>query len=308
MIRMRYLVLAWGVAPVLAGLIACGAPSSESTHPPEADLAFVSNRDGNSEIYVRDAATEQWTNLTQHEGSDNWPEWSPDGRQIAFQSNRNGNLDIFVMNANGTDLRQLTDDPAHDYLPAWSPDGRQISFASWRKKEGEEEAVVHSYVMNADGSEQRRWIEESPGTSAGVVWHPDRDRILITRKVDGGKADLFLASVEGDVLQRLTNDDASAGAAVFSPDGQRIAFHSEGGEQSVIVVMDTGGTNRRVVVEEGQNWYPRWSPDGEWLVYTAGTEDADLDVFAIRADGSGDTFLLAGGPGREAEARWRPRS
>jgi len=41
------------------------------------------------------------------------------------------------------------------------------------------------------------------------------------------------------------------------------------GETSTLVVVNTDGTDRRVVIDRGLSWYPRWSPDGRWLVYTA---------------------------------------
>jgi TolB protein len=134
------------------------------------DLLFTSNRDGNNEIYLLKTGQTEWTNLTNHPASDNWPEWSPDGSQIAFQSNRNGNLDIWVMNSDGSNLTPLTDDPKHDYLPAWSPDGLEIIFTSWRNEPGDREHENHVYLMNADGSDQRRLIAESPGLSAGAVF------------------------------------------------------------------------------------------------------------------------------------------
>ena len=66
--------------------------------------------------------------LTNADGSDLAPAWSPDGHRIAFQSNRDGNWEIYVMNADGSDVRRLTDDDAQDGEPSWSPDGRRLAF------------------------------------------------------------------------------------------------------------------------------------------------------------------------------------
>lgn len=64
-------------------------------------IAFVSDRDGNFEIYVMNADGTKQKRLTTNAAADRNPAWSRDGRQIVFQSNRDGNLDIFVMNAAG---------------------------------------------------------------------------------------------------------------------------------------------------------------------------------------------------------------
>jgi TolB protein len=213
------------------------------------------------------------------------------------------------MDADGSHPIQLTADSAHDYLPAWSPDGTRITFASWRSEPGDDAPSVHTYIMNADGSAQRRLIPDSPRTSAGAEWTPDGREFLLTRKVGELGSDIFRTDAAGAVLQRLTNDSWSNGAPVFSPDGTQIAFYADRGQTSDIVVMNSDGSNRRTVVTGGQNWYPRWSPDGRWLVYTAavsgGGED-DLDVLAIPVGGT-TAITLAGGPGREAEGQWRPR-
>src|SRR5205823_2728079 len=51
-------------------------------------IAFVSNRDGNSEIYIMAPDGTAQQRLTNDPASDLFPSWSPDGKQIAFQSYR----------------------------------------------------------------------------------------------------------------------------------------------------------------------------------------------------------------------------
>jgi Tol biopolymer transport system component len=89
-------------------------------------IAFVSDRDGNSEIYVMDPDGSDVTRLTNDPAGDLAPAWSPDGRRIAFVRNR----EIVVMNADGTGVTQLTDGRCCSDNPAWSPDGRSIAFDS----------------------------------------------------------------------------------------------------------------------------------------------------------------------------------
>src|SRR4030095_894565 len=61
-------------------------------------IAFASDRDGNSEIYVMDADGINQTRLTNSVTFDVAPSWSPDGSKIAFVSNRDGNDEVYVMN------------------------------------------------------------------------------------------------------------------------------------------------------------------------------------------------------------------
>lgn len=297
------------VAFVLVGLTGCGRSPELAWSPENAELVFSSNRDGDAEIYLRRGRGAPWINLTNHPATDNWPEWSPDGSKIAFQSDRGGNLDIWVMNADGSDPRPLTTHPAHDYLPSWSPDGSRLTFASWRMEPGDSVATVHTYIMRADGSAQRRLSGASPGVSSGAAWAPDGRHLVVARAVGEDDSQLFLTDTAGATVRQLTRGAGFRGAPSYSPDGSKIAFYASRGDTSNVVVISAQGGEPRIVAR-GQSWYPRWSPGGRWLVYTSaveGGDPGDLDVMALALDDPATTFTVAGSAGRDVEGRWRPR-
>lgn len=84
-------------------------------------IAFVSNRDGNNEIYVVDVDGTDPRRVTSDEAVDDYPTWSRDGQWLAFASDRDGDFEIFIVRPNGSDLRQLTDNSARDFDPSWGP-------------------------------------------------------------------------------------------------------------------------------------------------------------------------------------------
>jgi TolB protein len=291
-----------------------GAPAQErpAWKPEAADLLFASGRDGNFEIYLLRAGQKEWINLSNHKAGDNWPVWSPDGARVAFQTNRAGNLDIWTMKADGSEQVALTSDPEPDYLPSWSPDGKTILFTSWRKEPGETQRAPHIYAMAADGKHQRRLVKESLNTSAGATWSPDGKHIVYERKGEKG-ADLYIADADGKHERRITNDQEKNiynGSPTFAPDGKSIAFYSDDEKSAALMVIGVDGHDRRTVLAAGKNWYPRWSPDGRWLVYTAavpGGDKGDIDIFAVPAAGDGKPTLLVSSPKRDQEGSWRPQ-
>jgi TolB protein len=121
-------------------------------------------------------------------GINNWPAFSPDGKQIAFGSSRDGTFEICVMNADGGEVRRLTHNDSLDMRPAWSPDGKRLAFTS--NRDGQYEI----YVMNADGSQQRR-VTHHAERDDYATWHPDGRHLVIVSERQG-RFDLYLVAVK----------------------------------------------------------------------------------------------------------------
>jgi Tol biopolymer transport system component len=133
--------------------------------PGSFQIAFVSTRDGNDEIYVMKRNGTDQTSLTQNAGGDGGAVWSPDGNQIAFSSRRDGNFEIYVMHADGSGQTNLTQNAAFEFQPAWSPDGSQIAFETVR--DGNSEV----YVVNADGTGQTN-LTQHGALDGAPIWRP----------------------------------------------------------------------------------------------------------------------------------------
>lgn len=91
-------------------------------------IAFVSNREGNFEIYTQAVEGGTPVRLTSHPADDAYPVWSPDGQRLAFTSERDGNAEIYIMLADGSGLVRLTQKFNQDFAPTWSPDGSRLAW------------------------------------------------------------------------------------------------------------------------------------------------------------------------------------
>ena len=122
-------------------------PTVSVTSLPGDWIAFSSDRNGGSDIYLMKKDGSGLTNLTRS-GGDAGPRWSPDGRSIAF-ANGQSNIyyDLYVMRADGSDRRSLA--PLGESA-AWSPDGNQL--ADYRASDPlkPEKGLIH--VIHSDGS------------------------------------------------------------------------------------------------------------------------------------------------------------
>lgn len=140
-------------------------------------IAFRSNRfaagnlDGNSEIFLYDAATKALTQVTDTVGSVNAsPSISGDGRRIAFESdsfagsNADGNREIFLYDATTSGIYQITDTTdtpgvLGNQFPSISGDGTRIAFESTHDLTGQ----------NADGNEEVFLYDAEAGTFTQVT-------------------------------------------------------------------------------------------------------------------------------------------
>jgi Tol biopolymer transport system component len=88
--------------------------------PDGSRLAFVSDREGNREIYLISPDGTGIVNLTNNPAYDSNPVWSPSGRHIAFLSNREGRLALYVMDAGGGNPTKIGENSVISQ-PVWFP-------------------------------------------------------------------------------------------------------------------------------------------------------------------------------------------
>jgi TolB protein len=104
-------------------------------------IAFVSNRDGNDEIYIMDYDGANATRVTFNKIKDYMPAWSPDQRTIAFTSYRGGTAGLYLRNIyEGTETAVST--KGLNYSAAFSPDGKKLAFCSTMAEEGNADIFV----------------------------------------------------------------------------------------------------------------------------------------------------------------------
>src|SRR5262245_3632295 len=209
--------------------------------PDGGKISFDTDRDGNFEIYVMNADGSNPTRLTRDPARDVSASWSPDGRKIAFMSDRTGEFEVWVMNADGSQPTRMTDfgsnwfprwspdgarlayhvgrdihvlnlqerryarltiDPDNGMYPAWSPDGRRIAFMSWRA------GPTEIFVMDADGTRQRRMPQTTVGDLIDPRWAPDGRRIAFVHaprgRRPGGPKVIYVMNADGADAQRLS--------------------------------------------------------------------------------------------------------
>ena len=281
----------------------------------QAQIAFSSRRDGNSEIYVMAADGTNQRRLTNNRANDWFPAWSPDGRRIAFVSERDGHVDaihgwptseIYVMAADGSNPQNITNDPSDDREASWSPDGKRIVFAS--RRDGNYEI----YVMDTDGSNPQN-LTNDPHNDRYPSWSPDGKRIVFSARREGHfenkfaiTYEIYVMNADGGNEERLTDNRKNDLRSVWSPDGKRIVFESDRKgdfENFDIYVMDTdGGNQQKLTNHRAWDSSPSWSPNGERIAFMS-ERDGNREIYVMDVDG-GNLQNLTNNPGGDSSPAW----
>ena len=178
---------------------------------------------------------------------------------------------------------------------AWSPDGTAIVVAGCRpcndaaNSNDPPTAIQHQRLLlvPVDGGPVRDLLEVTGVTFGSPAWSPNGSiiSILYTACRPREQPPFCLAERTQIVLvkdgQRSVVADASDGPPVWSPDGRRIAF-GDGGQ---IFVINADGSQKVKLVDGSQ---PRWSPDGQWLLFESPAAEGEVgDLWVVNADSGG---------------------
>jgi dipeptidyl aminopeptidase/acylaminoacyl peptidase len=174
------------------------AHPASGTSKPTGQIVFVSDRDGNNEIYLMNADGSDPVNLTNNPADDEAPVWSPDGKQIAFLSDRDsqptvGTMSIYLLDVESKEIRRLLDDgyaiTNEDYAAtgsplSWSPDGKLIAVAASAKREDGMWDTAHIYTLEPSTGTMEQISNE---TGHSPVWSSDGEFVAYP----GGYLDRF---------------------------------------------------------------------------------------------------------------------
>ncbi len=138
--------------------------TSPTWSPSGKQIAFVSSRDGLSQVYICDIDGANVRRIVKEGGDADSPAWSPDGRWVAFHwKPKNGeNYDIYLAEVSSGKIFQLTSESGSNEAPSWAPDSRHLAFESTRN------GSKQIYIMLSDGTEIR--MVTSQGVNSTPTW------------------------------------------------------------------------------------------------------------------------------------------
>ena len=257
-------------------------------------VAFVSDRDGNKDIYAMDFDGRNVRRLTSVRSLAINP---AAGRSSKIVYTSYGKLfpQIWIMNADGSGKREVTTGLELNASPTFSPDDSQLAFA------GSARGNTDIYVIGAGGGAARR-LTTTRAIEASPAWSPTGRQILYTSD-QSGNPQIYVVDPEGTGARRVTfagnwNDEAS-----WSPDGSRIAFACRNEGDFNICLMDFATGQTVQLTSEGSNGHPTWSPDGQKIVYSS-RRGGRTNIYSMDLNGQNKRQLTDSG--NNLQPTWLP--
>lgn len=246
-------------------------------------IAFVSERDGNKEIYIMNPDGTNQRRLTTNPKLDYYPLWSPDGKKIAFIRS-SGELavvperyvrEIWIMNQDGSNQKMIATVINYYFweIMGWSPDGQQIIYYG---RGPNNKFEVYKFKIDKI-QKQVKPVREINDIREGFVLSPDGKKIAFVTK--GG---LYIQNSNRRGIKKRIFQHHAIWDIVWSPDSNKLAFTTSNAlpafemEGKDIYIIDVNGENLLKLAEYG--WtirFLQWSPDGKYLVYVVGSTAVD---------------------------------
>jgi tricorn protease len=319
----------WTV-PIAGGaarlLVAHPAHESRPIYSPDGkNLAFVSTRSGNPDIYMLNFASGDLKRLTFDDGADNLDGWSRDSVWVYFSSTSRdiaGMSDLYRVRASGGTPMQISADRfVSEFFAAPSPDGTRVAFNArgiasnqwWRRGHSHiDESEI--WVMGEGARASYTRITEKGAKDIWPMWSPDGKSIYFVSdrtgtenvwvKTNGGAARQITKFTDGRVLWPSIAQDGKT--IVFERNFKLWKLDPGNGQTIEIPITRVGvptGPSVERVTMTNQFSELRLSPDGKKIAFVARGE-----LFAASAKDGGDAMRLTTSPALDHQIAWAPDS
>ncbi|HKG46778.1 MAG TPA: LpqB family beta-propeller domain-containing protein [Pyrinomonadaceae bacterium] len=303
--------------------------------PDGRQLAFISSRTGNGDIYILTFATGDLQRLTFDDGLDQLDGWSRDGRWIYFSSGSRdvgGLNDLYRVSVNGgTPMPVSADRYTNEFFSAPSPDGQTLAFSArgiasgqwWRKGRSHIDESEIWLLRSFDGG-TGTYERVTPAGGAKELWPmwsaDGRTLFYVSDRGDGGNKNgvqnIWTATPGRSEARRVSNfTDGRVLWPSISYDGREVVFE----HNFAIWKLDTtnGKAGEVAITRRGASAGPgverqrlndqiselQLSPDGKKVAFVVRGE-----VFAASASDGGDAARVSNSVAEEYQIAWAPDS
>jgi len=303
----------------MASIVRCSSTTTpisttEEPAPIHLGLAYYSERDGidnQGALYLLDLESSEERRLTGREEVITLYSgfsWSPVTHKFVYVAGLGKEAEIYTVDVTGQQRQRLTNNAWQDAAAVWSPDGSQIAFLRRGGELGD--TLMRPYVMNTEGREQKRLLDDPDMLTGGISWAPNGWQVAlgVWDYQSSPNAypinDILVIDLNSGEKVLQIADGSNHSAKRWSHDGAKLAFTSNQDGVYQLYVVDVATGKQTKLSEIGDVLAFDWSPDDEQIVFNA-SPDKVFDIYVIRSDGTG-LVNLTDRPAYDVGCDWSP--
>jgi TolB protein len=264
---------------------------SPAVSPDGSRIAFISDREGSTDLYLVSSDGTGQTRLTRSAEKEGSPDWSADGKHISFSVFENDVSRLYRIDPDAKNLTLLGSVPGRS--AKISPAGTRVLYAvgSW--------TAMRLMTADLDGANAKQ-ITDGTFVAWGPRWSPDGRAIAFASRETPEELNVWMMKPDGSGRRRVTHFNASEGHAqspAWSPDGRRLAIQVDDTDPKVhrshlwTVDIASGAVHKLAAHSEAYlDEIPAWFPDGKRIVFGS-DRTGRLELWVVNADGSGQRQL-----------------
>ena len=254
--------------------------------------------------------------VTFAEGVEEYPAWSPDGKNLLYTGEVGKIHKIFRKDLASRQDTQLTHSDFDELQPAWSPDGRQVAFVRAHQpgvklQPGDVFGLFQDgdvWVLDLASGKESKLVDNA----FNPAYSPDGKRIAVDASVAAPRR-IWVVDREGHNPQQITTDTSEEVAHVapsWSPDGKKIVFQNLVRTKFDIRVVNLESKQMNWITNDlFSNIRPAWSPSGKFI-YFSSYRSGGINIWRapVKSDGtvSGPPQQVTTGAGQDVEVATSP--
>jgi TolB protein len=266
------------------------------------ELAFVSNRSGNPEIFVMGADGSNQRSATANRSINNFPDWSPDGAAIVYTSYRHENRPLLFLSSRGRGrpgrlLHKLRGEHS-EFRGVFAPDGDRLAVVM--SSSGQASDI---YSVKPDGGGLKR-LTRSRAIDISPAWSPDARRLAFVSD-RAGSPQVYVMDADGGNVRRLTFLGSYNTHPAWSPDGRWIVYETRvEGQFDIWLIDPEGSVNVPLITNPRSDESPVWAPNSRKIAFSS-RRRGRADIYVVDVNGE-NLRRITRNAGENTSPSWGP--
>ena len=245
--------------------------------PNNSKIAFLSERNGYSALWVMDALGDSKSQISGAGVEVVDFRWSPDSSQIAVEIVEGGNHSIRVIVVESKGSIALTARGEDVRMGDWSPDGQWLAYSAIA---GDESGIRR---RNPTGVDE---ITLSNGDDLDARWSKNGQWIAFKRKDDDGSTRLIVMDKDGDKETVVASGISATNKHDWAPDSKHVVYISDTtGNAEVYTTGYDGKDTEQLTSNRVIDSNPLWNSKGSAILFLS-EGDGSYDVYSMQKDGA----------------------